>query len=218
MDPGAIHCVECDSISESLALLPDEIAGLSIMFHRVKGELVLPSLSQHHRILFLVEGAGTVQSGEWSRDVDGLTVAIPSYRAMVSVKCGVGSAMAILELQWAMGSGDADGLARAEAQLPYLLRYSNAKPYSEAIKSPQTVSRTLVPTGVIPRFAAGSVQTRGPDAVGEHSHPMLEQLFLGLPGNECLVSADGRSTTSWQWNPPSHPPWFDAWCDCSGGS
>ena len=36
----------------------------------------------------------------------------------------------------------------------------------------------------------GTVQTKGPDSVGAHKHPMLEQLFLGLAGNNCTVYAD----------------------------
>ena len=36
----------------------------------------------------------------------------------------------------------------------------------------------------------GTVQTKGPDKVGAHKHPMLEQLFLGLSNYNCLVYAD----------------------------
>jgi hypothetical protein len=36
----------------------------------------------------------------------------------------------------------------------------------------------------------GTVETVGPDSVGAHEHPMLEQLFLGLVGNKCTVYAD----------------------------
>jgi quercetin dioxygenase-like cupin family protein len=38
----------------------------------------------------------------------------------------------------------------------------------------------------------GSVETKGPDSVGEHSHPMLDQLFLGLEGCKCTCYADGE--------------------------
>ena len=36
----------------------------------------------------------------------------------------------------------------------------------------------------------GTVQTIGPDEVGAHRHPMLEQLFVGLSSNKCTVYAD----------------------------
>lgn len=73
---------------------------------------------------------------------------------------------------------------------PYCVLYSHCEPYAETIKSPKTVSRTIVPAMTIPRFCMGSVETEGPDRVAAHSHPMLEQLFFGLPGNSCVVIAD----------------------------
>ena len=36
----------------------------------------------------------------------------------------------------------------------------------------------------------GTVETKGPDKVAAHEHPMLEQLFLGLSKNNCIVYAD----------------------------
>ena len=81
--------------------------------------------------------------------------------------------------------------APLRAQVPSFVLYSQCEPYSEAIKSPKTINRTIVPANTIPRFCMGSVETAGPDTVGAHSHPMLEQLFFGLPGNACLVTADG---------------------------
>jgi quercetin dioxygenase-like cupin family protein len=74
---------------------------------------------------------------------------------------------------------------------PFFVRYSQCEGYTEAIKSPRTVSRTIVPPKTIPRFCMGSVEGFGPDVVAPHSHPMLEQLFFGLPGNACEVTADG---------------------------
>jgi hypothetical protein len=72
----------------------------------------------------------------------------------------------------------------------YVKKFSECTPYKEAIKSPKTVSRTLLPENVVPRMAAGTVETTGPDRVAPHKHPMLEQLFLGLQGNDCIVTAD----------------------------
>ena len=192
-----IHAVECDAFVEPAStLLPGEISGLVTLLHRVPEDAkatVFPEVTGHHRIMLVLEGAGTLRSDAWEQHVEGLSVAIPRLDAPLSAVPSPGSLLTILELRWAMVPGDAGSLARAHAQLPYFLPYAAARPYSEAIKSAQTVSRTLVPTGIVPRFAAGSVETRGPDAVGEHAHPMLEQLFLGLPGNDCTVTADGQS-------------------------
>jgi hypothetical protein len=74
----------------------------------------------------------------------------------------------------------------------FFVHLSECETYSEGIKSATTVSRTIVPPGIIPRFCMGSVEAVGPDTVAPHAHPMLEQLFFGLPGNACVVTADGR--------------------------
>lgn len=73
---------------------------------------------------------------------------------------------------------------------PYVRRFIECTPYSEVIKSAQTVSRTLLPENVVPRMAAGTVDATGPDQVDRHKHPMLEQLFLGLHSNNAMFSAD----------------------------
>lgn len=39
----------------------------------------------------------------------------------------------------------------------------------------------------------GTVEAPGPDEVGAHKYPMLEQLFLGLAGNDITVHADDKS-------------------------
>ena len=42
---------------------------------------------------------------------------------------------------------------------------------------------------IVPRLCMGSVETSGPDEVAAHIHPMLDQLFFGLSGNDCMVMA-----------------------------
>lgn len=74
---------------------------------------------------------------------------------------------------------------------PYVRRFIECTPYTEDIKSAKTVSRTLLPENLVPRMAAGTVETTGPDQVDHHKHPMLEQVFLGLQGNNATFSADG---------------------------
>ena len=78
---------------------------------------------------------------------------------------------------------------------PHVKRFSECTPYKEAIKSPKTVSRTLLPENMVPRMAAGTVETTGPDQVSPHQHPMLEQFFMGLKGNDCTVTADAAKVS-----------------------
>jgi mannose-6-phosphate isomerase-like protein (cupin superfamily) len=101
--------------------------------------------------------------------------------------------MEFLEIIWNLTESEYHSIK--VNSLPYVLKYSEAKTYKEAIKSPKTVNRTLVHEDLIPRFCMGSVETDGPDAVGAHKHPMLEQHFFGLPGNYCYVKADDAEVT-----------------------
>jgi quercetin dioxygenase-like cupin family protein len=75
----------------------------------------------------------------------------------------------------------------------FFRKFSDCEPYTEKIKSPNTVSRTVLPADIIPRVSLGTVETKGPDAVGAHEHAMLDQLFLGLAGNDIIVHADDRT-------------------------
>ena len=72
----------------------------------------------------------------------------------------------------------------------YFKKFVDCEAYTEAIKSPNTVSRTVLPNKYIPRIAMGTVETIGPDKVDPHEHAMLEQLFLGLTDNQVVVFAD----------------------------
>lgn len=76
----------------------------------------------------------------------------------------------------------------------YIKSFKECEPYSESIKSAKTVSRTLLPKDIVPRMAIGTVETTGPDKVAPHSHPMLEQYFLGLSGNNITVLSDSSLT------------------------
>jgi hypothetical protein len=62
----------------------------------------------------------------------------------------------------------------------YAPLFSDCPAYKEAIKSPKTLNRMLLPENYVPRFCMGSVETTGPDTVGAHEHPMLDQIFFGL--------------------------------------
>jgi quercetin dioxygenase-like cupin family protein len=147
---------------------------------------VLPPCEGYARIVLVLSGHGSLASGELDFPLDGgVCVLVPtSYE---TVELHAASATSALELQWRVTEAEAAALPSAA----YFKRYADSPPYTEAFKSPKTTSRTLVPKGIVPRFAAGSVHTTGPDAVGAHSHPMLEQLFVGLEGSRQTVAADG---------------------------
>ena len=158
--------------------------------------MTLPPVLGFQRVLFVVQGAGCVTAGVSSTSIsesaEGLPFTyVPEIGSSVSIEAVGSTSLLALEVQQQLAPQD--NLEACACRLPHALPYSAAGTYKEAIKSPKTTSRTLVPAGVVPRFAAGSVQTCGPDDVAPHAHPMLEQLFLGLPSCDCTVTADAAS-------------------------
>jgi hypothetical protein len=137
-------------------------------------------------VVFSFSGAGTVESSSARHSFSDLAAFVS--RANVPVVLSATSRwLEYLEIR----------LERAEAEWEairdrsdFFVLYSECPTYGEAIKSASTTSRTIIPPDIVPRFCMGSVETRGPDEVGAHTHPILEQLFWGLPGNDCVVTAD----------------------------
>ena len=74
--------------------------------------------------------------------------------------------------------------------LPYRLDYEDATRYREACKSEKTISRYLLKERIIPRIAIGSVETYGDDAIANHEHPYVDQLFFSFSENDMQVVID----------------------------
>ncbi len=175
----------------SRVLLADEIRGITT------SHVAIPSgqaweaagLPRGVRVLFFFGGAGSVEVGDRTFILDEMAaLCVPSVAGVTARSSS--EPVELLEIlidQAARGVAASAPPVAAPAQL---VPYSRCPTYWEAIKSDRTVSRTIVPDGAVPRFCMGSVQVEGPDVVGAHRHPMLEQLFFGLPGNRCTVSAD----------------------------
>jgi hypothetical protein len=109
-----------------------------------------------------------------------------------SIEVGAGQTLRAVRIRKELSAEDRVELAKFPENnaTPWIRRFLECPPYTEAIKSPGTVSRTLLPANFVPRMAAGTVEASGPDRVGHHHHPMLEQYFIGLQGNDATVSAE----------------------------
>ena len=119
-------------------------------------------------------------------------VAFPDTTSNVTIEIKEGESLHLLEFTKVYSIADKDDLSSRSTRSDeiYFARFQDCEAYTEKIKSPNTISRTVLPGGIIPRVALGTVEAMGPDKVGEHSHPMLEQLFLGLEDNSIVVYAD----------------------------
>jgi aromatic ring-cleaving dioxygenase len=173
--PGAIKEVTVDLVS---------ISG--------PGRHIEPSNSEREVVWLILAGKGTLLTKDKTYAIEGETIARAPNGWACQVDVPRGETLHALRVRRQLTVDDKAELKKYPENNagPHVKRFSECPAYSEAIKSPKTVSRTLLPENYVPRMAVGTVETTGPDKVGAHRHPMLEQLFLGLKDNDITVIAD----------------------------
>ena len=178
-------------------VLQNEIEGVSIDFISLKGEgsIVEKPGENEYYILLSLEGRAFLETvGDRHRFDKDFIVRIP-YGKGFSVSVRAGDEFHFLKFRKELDSDDLELISNASADNVslYIKSLSECPVYTEDIKSSKTVNRMILPVGLVPRFCMGTVETSGPDAVGEHEHPMLDQHFLAMKGCRCTVMADGES-------------------------
>ena len=141
-------------------------------------------------IFLITHGRGIIKQGGRQFEVNGVNLFVPSLMEEASVLADNGT-LGMLEIIIKLTGDELQFFKQQQNKLPYFVDYTKCREYKESIKSEKTISRMILPENIVPRFCMGSVETSGPDEVGAHSHPMLEQLFFGLTKNNCIVKADG---------------------------
>ena len=189
----SLSLLETRNTSVRRAVMDGEIPGLSTVFHTlVRGDCFEPGPRQNEGHVFLFTGGhGIANIAGFSLGIHEIALLAPVHQRPLSITA-TGDVLEVLEMIISLNAEDLRELEAGRAKYPFFISYSDCKTYRERIKSPKTVSRTLLPEHTFPRLCVGSVETTGPDHVAAHQHPMLEQLFFGLHGNRCTVRADGH--------------------------
>ncbi len=172
-------------------LLAGEIPGLEIIHRAVPASQVMrfpPIPPANGRVLLFLSGTGHVVCGEWRGDMREMALLVPRQSQTLSAHAD--TVLHALDFVMVFSESDEREFRRASRRYPLLRTYSACERYTEAIKSSTTINRTLLPANIFPRLCLGSVEATGPDVVAAHRHPMLEQLFVGLAGNDARVRAD----------------------------
>lgn len=179
----------------SKSILENEITDIQVEHVAIpsKNTLIDSSKEGYKTIYLFVKGSGKVIAENTSYEVIPETIFLPNIVKNITIKTATNDTLHYLKISSRLTAQDQLDLKEFPAtntQQVYYAKFRDCQSYSEPIKSPNTVSRTILPNKYIPRIAMGTVQTKGPDKVGAHEHPMLEQLFLGLSKNNCVVYAD----------------------------
>lgn len=180
---------------ERKPVLPGEISGINTFYLELpEGRSYVYKPRSGTVSLFLVtHGRGSINQGSRQFEVNNVNLFVPSVLEKASINAANGT-LGILEIIITLNETEFESVRQQKDKLPYFVDYTKGIEYKENIKSAKTISRTILPENIIPRFCMGSVETSGPDEVGAHAHPMLEQLFFGLANNDCIVRADEAET------------------------
>ena len=179
----------------SKTILENEIKGIHVAQISISDQNAIIDKTQkgYKTIYLFIKGKGIVSANKKKYEIVPETILLPNSLNKVTIKSAKNDTLSFLKISSKLTAQDLEDLKDfpdENTKHVYYAKFTDCKSYTEPIKSPNTVSRTILPSKYIPRIAMGTVQTTGPDKVGAHEHPMLEQLFLGLSENDCVVYAD----------------------------
>lgn len=177
----------------SKSILKNEIKGINVNHIAITGHINEIATNDFKTIYLFIKGEGNIAASGESYEIVPETIFLPNAVKNIQIKTAENDTLHFLKISSKLTEQDLLDLEEFpvdNTQKPYYAKFTDCESYTEPIKSPNTVSRTILPNKYIPRIAMGTVQTKGPDRVGFHEHPMLEQLFLGLSKNNSIVYAD----------------------------
>ena len=171
-------------------LCRDGMPGVRLFFFTLrKGrKKTFPPLSDWCRVFVLTGGAGVFSCGG-KTDEFGERAAFacpPGAEAVFEAH----KASRLLEI--AVELNEEDKAEFDPNKLPLALIYKDSTQYRDPCKSEKSISRMMIEHGIIPRFAMGSVESRGFDRVEPHTHPMLDQFFVSFKENDSILLIDGE--------------------------
>ncbi|WP_299122635.1 cupin domain-containing protein [uncultured Winogradskyella sp.] len=186
--------LQSNSQDRTKTVLENEIPGIEVEHITLTGVAKNHLTEDGHKDIYLfVSGNGKVTANAENFDIVPETILLPNAIKTISIKATENDTLNFLKISTKLTEQDLLDLKEFPAentQNVYYRKFTDCEAYTEPIKSPNTVSRTILPNKYLPRIAMGTVQTKGPDKVGAHEHGMLEQLFLGLTDNQVIVYAD----------------------------
>lgn len=179
-------------------LLTGEIAETKIKHIALVGPSIRTfELAEKNVDMFVfIKGNGTLRVDSMTYSLVPESIAIPMAYKKMNIEVLEGETLHFVQFSKTLSAQDKEDMVTFPDENKYNIffkKFSDCEPYTEKIKSPNTVSRTVLPADIIPRVALGTVKAPGPDEVGAHEHAMLDQLFLGLANNDIIVHADGKS-------------------------
>ena len=167
-------------------ILKNEIKNIKVFYRRIeKNEVYKGAHEESYARIIILSGGEININGNILKN-RGISAFLPDYQVDI---LGIEDSL-LIEVCVKTDVSMAD-----KSKLPYFLDYEDAVQYKEDCKSEKTINRFLLKQRIIPDIAIGSVETYGPDRVGEHTHPDVEQLFFGFSENDMVLLIDGEEVS-----------------------
>jgi quercetin dioxygenase-like cupin family protein len=183
-----------DGFISGKEILTGEVEGVFIELISIKGpnqvrENASPAV---YDVLLFLKGSALFETESQEYNVAVKCIARPAYNKLYEVRVKKGNEIHFLRWRKSLDHADREEIIKDKENhsTVYVKAIDECPSYTEDIKSSKTLNRMILPEGMVPRFCMGSVETEGPDSVGEHEHPMLDQLFFGLEGCSCTCMAN----------------------------
>ena len=177
-------------------ILADEIKGIHIVHYLIRGKTDITENCQpgFYDVLLSLSGKASLVIREKQFNFNGLTISRIPYKESYKIRIEKGDNCSFIRLRKILNKDDRRliGQNKENHSFIYIRNINDCLIYTEHIKSDKTLNKMLLPVDLVPRFCMGTVETQGPDEVGEHEHAILDQLFLWLNGCRCTCHADGE--------------------------
>lgn len=174
----------------TVSLLDGEIPGAEVFHHSLKkGEiLALDKMPKRLRTLLVIDGAIALKDVKPGSILGEKCTYVAKIGDAVRAECLLDTH--ILEVLWQLGETELSCLSQGGTQLPMIQEYKKCSQYREEFKTKKSISRAMIDHHALPGFCMGSNESYGPDLVGKHAHPLLDQFFFSFEENDVDLLID----------------------------
>ena len=154
------------------------------------------SLEERMQIFTFASGLGIIKAGKKIFPIDEQSVFIPDFdQDKLEITAG-DTDIEFIHITGTMNDTDRRQISHCQCVLTRFVRFSEAIQYTERFtqESGAKVKQHSVIAGRhLGRYTMGWVIGKGPDFVGQHTHPSLEQWYFMLQGADFTYDAGDRS-------------------------
>ena len=177
-------------------ILKDTCPGIRICKCRLKAgaEIELEVYGEDDKMHFFTGGSGVLRSGNKIYSVDDQAVFIPDFDREPVILTAGEEEMRLIRITGPMTEVDHRQMKNCQYVLPRFVRLRESIEYTERFtqeSGSKVVSHGIIAGRHLGRYTMGLNIGAGPDFIGQHTHPTLEQWYFMIDGSDFTYVAGG---------------------------